>query len=490
MLFAMIAQERDGCLRGFLVSYRGTYPHRHNMQTTIRRTAGVLLLVSFGAIPATHAYAAGNDVVPIPSPTFRGGAPTDATTLRVRAILGNAHRYALTTWWQRKGFNRQKGPYVSFGGTGEQQIRPSAHEAFALAVALKTGAYDAEHTGVSSAVAKERALRLTRSLAYRHVANTPRGWGHHWQSALWASSAGTAGWLLWDDLAPRDRQYVQRMVEQEANRFIGYRPPYYRDRSGTILFTGDTKAEENAWNGRILQLATAMMPEHPRHSAWQKTMVDLMLSAFARPQDMQSTREIHGRSLAEWLHGSNINDDGSMVNHNRVHPDYFTNVTDNMYAALVYTLAGLPIPEAAFFNADAVYTALVNTPFAGKTIYQTNEGIIHYPQGTRWGTQRRMHFALLDIQAQVFGFDWNAKKNGAYWEPLHSQRVLDMQKRSTDGRTYASRAEDSYPGREEWVADLAAQAYLTTWLGSRSFYRITSEPEFFSTTTAVAGEES
>lgn len=458
--------------------------------TSMRHIVGALFLLCVWVVPFSHAHAGVSDITPIRWSAFRGETPKDATALRVRAILGNANRYALTTWWQRKGFNRQKGAYLSFSGTGESRIRPPASEAFALAVALKTGAYDAKKTGVSSAVAKERALRLIRSLAYRHVANAPSGWGNHWQSALWASSAGTAGWLLWDDLSPRDQQYVRRMVEHEANRFRDYRPLYYQDISGNILFAGDTKGEENAWNGRILQLATAMMPEHPRHEAWQETMIRLMLSAFSRPTDVKRVDEFHGRPLAKWLGGSNINNDGSVMNHNRVHPDYFTNISDNVYIALVYTLAGLPVPEAALFNADTIYTALVNTPFSGKTIYQTGKGTIHYPKGTRWGTQRRMHFALLDIQAQIFGFDRSAKKNGAYWEPLHTQQVLTMQKRSKDGRTYASRAEDSYPGREEWVADLAAQAYLTTWLKSRALYRVTSEPEFFSTTTAAAGEES
>lgn len=440
------------------------------------------------SVPWPQAHAASGDAAPIQWSRFRAGAPADGDANRVRDILLNANRYALTTWWTRKGFAQQKDPYFSFGGGGETHIRPAASEAFALAVSVKTGAYDPKKTGVPVAVATERATRLIRSLAYRHRANTAGGWGDHWQSALWASSAGTAGWLLWDELSPADRELVRRMVEREADRFTGYRVPYYSNRAGKIVSQGDTKAEENAWNGRILQLATAMMPKHARRSAWQQKMIELMLSAFSRPADIASTRQIHGKTLTEWLQGSNAGNDGTVVNHGRVHPDYFATITENVYGALLYTLAGLPVPQAALFNADVTYAALVNQPFAGKTIYRDGSADVYYPEGTLWGTGRRMHFALLDLQARVFGFDKKAGKNGAYWEPLHAQAVLTMQQRSKDGRTYLKAGEDTYPGREEWVADLAAQAYLTRWLGSKGMYRTSADPQFPSVPKVAVGE--
>ena len=450
----------------------------------------VLLLLLLCAFPLPHARAANSDVVPIRWAAFRGGTAGDVDSLRIRAILVNANRYALTTWWKQRGWSRQRDAYLSLGGTDEAHIRPPASEAFALAVSLKTGAYDPRKTGVPSAVAKERTLRLVRSLAYRHRANTPGGWGDNWQTALWASSAGFAGWLLWDELSPTDQRSVQRMVEHEASRFNDYPVPYYSTRSGKIVSPGDSKAEENAWNGRILQLATAMMPRHPRRTLWQTKMIELMLSAFARPPDTTGVRQLHGRTLADWLRGSNAGNDGSVMNHGRIHPDYFASVTDNVHGALLYTLAGLPTPRAAFFNADVVYAALVDRPFAGGTVYREGSADVHYPEGTLWGMRRRMHFALLDIQARTFGFDRAASKKGAYWEPLHTQSVLGMQQRSKDGRTYQKLGEDTYPGREEWVADLAAQAYLTRWLANQGRYAITGEPQFPLPRTAAGEEES
>jgi hypothetical protein len=76
----------------------------------------------------------------------------------------------------------------------------------------------------------------------------------------------------------------------------------------------------------------------------------------------------------------------------------------------------------------------------------------------------------------AFGKDSLASHNGAYWEPLHAREVLTMQQRSADGRTYQSIAEDTYKGREEWVAIQAAQAWLTKWLLHQQKPLITNKP--------------
>ena len=54
-----------------------------------------------------------------------------------------------------------------------------------------------------------------------------------------------------------------------------------------------------------------------------------------------------------------------------------------------------------------------------------------------------------------------ASQEGSYWETYHAQLVQDMQLRHSDRHTYATSTEDTYSGREEWVAAPAAQAYLT-----------------------------
>lgn len=421
------------------------------------------MIVLFGQLPLV-VQAASTAVVPVNWKKFNNLRPQDQQGALLQEILNNANKYALTTWWQKRGYATQKDLYLNFFGNEENNIRPAADEAFSLAVSIKTKAYDSKITGISESAAKQQLKKLVSSLAFRHKTTSKGGWGNSWQSALWASRVGQAGWLIWEDLSPLERKHVQDMVIYEANRFNTYPPPYYRAANGKINYPGDTKAEENSWNSTILQLATAMMPEHPNREIWRTKMLQLMISSFARPLDLKSNEEIDGKKLSKWLGGSNLLNDGTLINRGRLHPDYMTAVSLNVQASLVYSLAQLPAPKAALFNADVIYKALSDGTFFNSHIYQNGSAKINYPRGSTWGKARRMNFATLDIEANVLGFDHLAKKKGDYWANLHATAVRQMQQRSKDGRTYLLKSEDTYPGREEWVAQLAAEAYLTKWL--------------------------
>ncbi len=288
---------------------------------------------------------------------------------------------------------------------------------------------------------------------------------------------------MWSDLSTTDREYVRKMVEYEANRFNSVPPPYW-DTS-----TGDTKADENGWNAQLLQLATAMMPDHANYATWSERSLEYMVSISARPGDSASSTVINGKPLSSWIPSGkyNINADGTLINHDIVHPDYMVSFTNGAYAALLDSLAGRATPAAAMFNADYNYDALVDENFVagtkpyaqaptllspGGTIYIDGTSNIYYPNGNDWGTARRIQFALADAQADAFGLDDLASQKGSYWEPYHAQAVADMQGRSTDGRTYVAAGEDTYAGREEWVALLASQAYLTKWIVKQGAYSL------------------
>jgi hypothetical protein len=436
--------------------------------------------------------------VPAPAPVVRPidwnrfgqPAPSDGDAQRLAAILRNTNRYANVTWWAEQGYAAQPGDYLDFGSTGEREIREPANEAFALAVSLQTGVYDPATAGAPAAEARARAVKLVRSLAYRHLANRDGGWGAHWQSALWTAHAGFAGWLLWADLAPADRERVARMVEYEADRFNGHQVSYYRNRAGTIVSRGDTKAEENAWNAMVLQVATAMLPTHRRYHGWMAQAIELEVSAFSRPADLANNTVVNGRPVNQWLNGSNANNDGFVINHGFVHPDYSTTVTENVHAALAYSMAGQPTPRAAFWGAEVVYDALVDHQWTagstyppgglvqapGGTVYRDgHERLIYYPQGNDWGTDRYIQPTLLDVQAHAFGFDRLASQRGDHWQRQHGQRVLEMQQRSADRRTFIGANEDTYYGREELVAVTVAQAWLTRWVLAQDSFRITDQ---------------
>lgn len=418
-----------------------------------------------------------NDVVPIDWSRFTAGPPNDAASLRIKDILLNSVKYNFTVWYNGQ-YGAQKGEYLNLDG-----VRPPACAALALATAVKFGIYDASVVGISEKEAVDRAVKLTKSAAHSHRANTPKGWGDDWQTAMWANLVGSVAWLMWNDFSPTDQQYARNMVEYEANRFLTFQVPYYMDERGNLIYPGNTQAEGNAWNSGLLQLATSMMPNHVNWNAWMDKNIEIMIAAYARPQDLTNTETLHGRQVKDWLNGSNAYNDGIVVNHSIIHPDYMTSIGQVINAPFPYTLAGMATPKASLFNADHEYKALVdlnfrNPPFdaPGGTIYIDNSPDIYYPQGNDWGTRRRMNFAMLDVYADAFGLDNLVKKKGAYWEKYHAQMVLDMQNRHQDGRTYSGRSEDTNPGREQWVALLASRAYQAKWLRHQHKVTFTNKP--------------
>lgn len=430
-----------------------------------------LLVSSFSLMSKVEAVSS-QDVIPIDWDSFEKGNPKDEDSQRVKAILLNTNKYGLTTWWSTsKNFDNQTGTYLDFGGKLEHEIRHPAAMSLGLATSLAFDIYDPTTTNVSEEEAYTKTTKLISSIAYQHKVNKNGGWGEHWQSAHWAYFAGFAGWLIWDDLKSADRENIRQMIEYEANRFINYTVPYWKSVDGQTNYLGDTKAEENAWNAQILQLATAMMPNHPNWDLWMKKNIELMISSAALPSDLKNETVLNGKPVKEWINGININEDGTVINHDFIHPDYMEFIVFNNTAALQYTLANRPTPNAAFFHSDLVYKSFIDLNFdsppylsPGGTIYREDSSEIYYPEGNDWGNGRRMQFAVLDIFADVFEYDKSVSKDGEYWEPLHAQAVLDMQNRHDDGHTYSNNAEDNYRGKEEWVAHHAAWAWIAKWV--------------------------
>jgi len=414
-----------------------------------------------------------------------GRSPLTGVDAVPAEILSNSNEYAITTWWQEKFGAQPDDGYLTFGGTGEHQIRPAAAEAAALATSLRTGVYDELTTGVSEEQALARTVRLVGSLADAHYANSPGGWSGEssWQGALWAALAGQAAWLLWNDLDAEDQRQVAVMVETEADRFIDYTVPYWTAADGTVNFPGDTKAEENSWNSMLLQLATAMMPDHPRHDAWMTKNVELLLSAHATPSDVDDETVINGQALQDWVDGWNVEEDGRAYNHGMLHPDYMATMVQQLYAGATSTLAGRPTPAAALHNMEVLYGNFVDRDYPappyeapGGTIYRPGTGSLYYPEGTDWGTSRRLQFVAVDAISAAFGVDQSASRDGRYWLALHGGDALDMQARSDDGRTYLPEDDDTYAGREEWVAMHAAWSVLSLWAVQNGDFRVSNAP--------------
>lgn len=391
-------------------------------------------------------------------------------------------KYTVNDWYGSvKKFGEQTGRFLDFGGTTEHFIRPVSHQAFALAVALRFNVYDADITGKTAEEARSMAIRLISSLAGNHkaVKGEETGWGNEWQSAWWASQTAFAAWLLWDDLDAGTRNNVYDMTVYEAGRFTGYRIPYYRDRNGKVIYKGDSKSEENAWNSDLLVLAGLMFPNHPDAGLWLRMATELQVSAYARPSDMESSRTVSGLQLDKFLEGSNLEENGTVINHGLIHVDYMVAFMQNAINTLPYFLLGKPAEEASLFNGGIIYDALNNLSFNGQTMYVRDSAgkatsTVFFPEGNDWGTKKQANYWLMDIIAHCFHLDKGMSPTASEWAYVRGEKMKEMQMRNPDGTSYQGK-EDGFPSREEFLLAEVAFGYLFLWADENGMIRLTDE---------------
>ena len=440
------------------------------------------------------AAAAGSDVAPVNWGTLGSYTPGagDPAGQRQAQILRNASRYLSTSWYTSTfpGGYAADG-YLDLGGSAEQNVRLPAMAALSMATALRLGVYDPNAAGLSVNDATLRDLDLIRSIAHRHVTNNTNSavvdWGGDWQSPLWAYYAGQAAWLMWDKLSTQDRDDVARMIASEADRlttgddtFLTSDHSSYQlyqfTRTGTDVTPGDTKAEEDNWDADLLGLASAMMPNHAHAGTWQRRNEDLLLAAAAKPADLADPSTVNGRQLSSWLQGTNIQNDGTLTNHDILHPLYMTAFDQSLQEIATFGLAGTCAPQAATHNIGTVYGALTKltkftltngTTSTGPTIYQPGSAAVNYPQGNDWGTQFPEYYGSFDELVSLY--DPADTATASTFEALHDNAELALQARFADGHTYASGSnENTYVGAEQRIGQISAQAYLADWLSHAS----------------------
>lgn len=466
--------------------------------------AAVSLVVSGTAI-AVHTPAVASDPAVVPINFAALALPTDALSTQVKQVLQNTTKYGVTTWWNTtKNYDAQSAStYLDFGGTDELSIRSPAAETLGLATAIRLGIYDPVATGVPTATATAMTVKLISSLAYRHVSNTAGGWGMGGiagQTAQWAAITGQAAWLFWDNLTTAQRTLVQNMVLAEANYYLTWTVRYYRTAAGVVVYPGDTKAEEIAWNDNILQLATAMMPNHANYAAWMQMRLKMSLASYSRPDDLAGSHAgtiVNGQRMDYWITGSNVYDDGTLINHDIVHPAYMNFPILTALGAVDQALAAKTTPYADLRGFPVIYKALVDLQWTpgptpaeyaidshvikpigspGGVIYHSTDTTptdfsdIYFPMGNDWGPGSRIDFALMDVMGtsitSLYGkLDSAASTGGSYWGPFHLAKILNMQARYADRHTYGS-GENLYGGAEEYVAQMSANAYLVRLLSA------------------------
>jgi hypothetical protein len=414
------------------------------------------------------------EVVPINWNRFGKNYKKNKNIRQSRKILANTIRYNLNWIYKTFKADTSRGYYI-IDHYNENGIRPSASVCYGAAVALTCADLKEKELGIPRKVALKNIIMLIKGVAAGYKANRSdgKGWGNGWQTAFWATMVGQGGWMLWDNLDAETKLMVQTLVVDEADRFIapGYKVPYWANPDGHVNTPGDTKAEENAWNSTLLQLAIAMMPQHPHIERWKHICSELMISSFSLKSDLQNDKIVDGKPIKDWLHGFNVRDDGAVINHNIVHPDYTSTITLRARTFLVQPLAGEPVSQGAALNSSFIYHSFVehvwpSPPYKspGGSMYITGKAEVYYPQGTDWSKYRFDVYYLNDVNAHILGWDKGLKHKANDWMRIRARRILAMQARHSDGHMFTHEEYSTYAGCEQMVAWLTADAYLLFWL--------------------------
>ncbi len=418
-----------------------------------------------------------------------GGDPAGELGPQAATVLRGSVRYALGPWWRSVAPALLARPLdAAAQQDSTDAVRRLSMEAFAVSTAVATGTYDPAEAGMSQAEALDVVGTVVGSVACRHRASDIGGWGQSWQSTMWSSLAARAAWLSWADMPEQTRACVRAMVVSEADYATRLKPETMVSAAGVVTRPGNSASEENSWYALAPAVAVAMMPAAERRDVWREAQVRLLAAAWTRRSDLQQNPVVDGQRLTSLVSGANVEADGTVINHDRIAPDYSTNVYQNVDAVLLATLGGHRAPEASLLGLPAVYGALGTNTYVtgprflapGGTVYDPRAPFqparfgVYYPQGCDWGLAQVLPYALVDAQAAAYGFGGPAgtSTDAAASAARHLAEATEMQRRPlnantpSDGRMFRTTTEYTYVGREEHTAQLAAQLVLTLALAT------------------------
>ena len=368
--------------------------------------------------------------------------------------------------------------------SAENGIRPVAHAIYCIGLALHYDYYDEEIVGVSREDAQAMCIKLIRSVVEEHRSNYSEAddehWGDSWQSPLWAENIGLGAMLLRDSMEPEDYEKVERMIIDEADTMTyDFEIPYYMDEQGEIIYPGDTKGEEIAWSAKVVALALFMFPDSEKCPDWSDRLERMLVASTAMPRDVGSDRMVDGQKVGDMIAGSNVNEDGTVVNHDRIHIDYMATIMEEMGDTMtLFIINGAPLPEAAAFNLDKIYEALIYVDLGeydegmdGLHFYLRDEETgeptaeVTMPGNNDWGSPSYPIYYLCDAITDTLELDQEIEEEykAAAWGALHFDKLLSMVDRETDGEItgqYYQSGENYFVSGELFMDHNLAEAYV------------------------------
>ncbi len=179
-------------------------------------------------------------------------------------------------------------------------------------------------------------------------------WGNRWASTITLSHL-MKGVLRASQLAPADpalaarvaalRDRVEHLAEGEADRKLGDDTPY---RPYVSVGTGDTKAEENAWEAAFLAWAACLYPERPHAAAWEAKARLLASLSIVRGSDEAFFK---GQQVVT------VGEDFTLENHGLSPNPYYGGATIILLrmGALAYRMTGRAAPAEFDRNVEGLY---------------------------------------------------------------------------------------------------------------------------------------
>ncbi len=483
-----MAADWDGDGRDSIGVVRGATWYTQSDVAT-RRTSASTIVRPSGTVPVPYPSPTGpgGDACPTASPSFTSPAshvvPPPPLTGDMPAsgdeydALQDAQRYLLGTRFSQRYGSVQNQRYLNLraGHTAEEHsLRPVGMAALTIAVGVSMDGFDPARVGHTREIAVTHLDWTLRSMACQHRSVSPGGWGRSWQSDLWAQYAGLAAWLVWGELSPQTQAYVAAMLVYEADYKASTPVAYWMNRSGVFDpgRSGNSAAEEMGWEAATLGIAAQVMPGHPNAQLWLRKGTQKAIAAWSSLADTTSPTVVNGVPLGARLNGANIREDGLVVNHGMVHPDYTSAASMVWTAAWPAMLRGGTLPEGYTHNSRLVWVAMSQRRYEYQgdqvSIYRS-DGTLNYIGGPGdWGEQRFATYVKFDAAAHLVGADRDAATGGQdsptarEWMATHLSKVRELQTRSTDGHMYdptAVPAEFSYYSNEE----LSAEDLAGTW---------------------------
>jgi len=200
--------------------------------------------------------------------------------------------------------------------------------------------------------------------------------GVDWQSAEWAGSLGLACILVQSNLPAQTIADVQRVIASEATHRAGISP------CTRTLSDGDTKAEENGWDGNILALAAAWMTNNANATSWLTSAKSYLANTYTVAQADLATPNTAGDPLAAWVSTVTIFPSYALMNHGFYHPTYemvagMSSGDSLLMARLANPSIAAQLQPYADHNVMAVWTNNLSNLLL-------DSGDFAYPAGVDW----------------------------------------------------------------------------------------------------------